>query len=1051
MLSPVMADTRTLNFVTGWNMFSLPLDINIGAGEIATRCQVASYIWRYNQNNAQYEKVQTLQGGLGYWVKLKSPCSVTLNGNSLQTNERTYVDGWNQIGANSQNVNFGDISAGCTITSGPWSYNPSTESYEETTSIEPGYGYLVRVSGDCGSEEPEPDCGDTTCDVASGECDSCPDDCTFTECCGPDPNCNFAMGEDDDNCSSDCDSCDPCGVDKCKAACSGACPFGEGDCESGSGECQSGLICGQDIGPDFGCNGYDGTIDICVECTDDGHCSSSEICCLDSEITGGDCLSSEKYTCFSSSCSCTGWTAGSCGGSCNSNERRYTRTCTPTGCTPADGLGTSRCEPDISCSGGTISGPFIGLSGYPTSTSWLDQIIQVMSTNGMNVYRMSANPEWFSDKPHQYNSNFVQHFLDNTPSDWVIIVDRNHIYPPNETGASLFRTNIATAKNSILEVCNAWPNNPRVWIELANEYVSTDFNSIFQGLIDDVRGAGCYNTLVIDKWNTGWSTADFDDSEDAVYTGMHFYFGSKSDPGWSPSGAETQMNYAIDRNLKVINTEVGADAYEASYFSASEVQELNDFLQWSVDNGISNAIWMNENLDNWNTYQNLGLVVPEIQETTPDYPVLLNNKLSLGFQLDGRDISQFVSSSTLRNLAEEGNFKVVRFFHHRYAHYPQGSVFYPVTNWNNTRMDGTFNWAETDDLINKIIGIGTKPHVVLMYKGTGSASVPSGMQMWSVDSVLPDPNQYAAYCVKWVERYGTTIEYEIANEMMQHYYWNSPTLISRYYTWWHTIASAMRSENPNIKIGDESPTEGMLDKFVSQGETLDFVSFHKYDSGGGYSATDSELFSRAENDYFNPVYGSNAVYSVSEIRNVMGNSNFQVECDEANINWDFDPSDSRIQTMTAAVWAGLSIRYQAMHGLNYWLWWDLAGRASSQTKFGMINLDNYKPWYPYYVLKWFQTNSAVGDPIVDITVSTNSDVRTLSWIHGSTLNIMLIHKSTTSRSISLGGVTGQFSYQKIDDPSGTTYNDPVVKTGTVNGGGSITLNGYTVMLLQQPV
>ena len=327
------------------------------------------------------------------------------------------------------------------------------------------------------------------------------------------------------------------------------------------------------------------------------------------EASGGNIVVSwatSNFQCSSTTCSCTNWASGSCGGgSCSSTQRQETRTCTPSGCTPTDGLGTSRCVPDISCSGGSISGPFIGLSGYPTSTGWLDQIINVMNANGMNMYRMSANPEWFSSKPHPYHSSYVQYFLDHTPSDWVIIVDRNHIYPPDETGAAAFRSNIAIARNSILEVCNAWPDNPRVWIELANEYVSTDFNSVFQGLIDYVRNAGCSNTLVIDKWNTGWSTAVFNDPYDAVYTGMHFYFNS-----WSVSGAETQMNYALDRDLNVVNTEVGADSNEASQFSSSEVQELSDFLQWSSDNGISNTIWMNENLDNWNTYQTLGLVIP---------------------------------------------------------------------------------------------------------------------------------------------------------------------------------------------------------------------------------------------------------------------------------------------------------------------------------------------------------------------------------------------------------------------------------------------------------
>jgi hypothetical protein len=299
-------------------------------------------------------------------------------------------------------------------------------------------------------------------------------------------------------------------------------------------------------------------------------------------------------------------------------------------------LTAAEVQAEYASNSGTASA-LVGLSGYPTSTSWLDQIISVMSANGMNVYRMSANPEWFSSKPHPYHSSYVQYFLDHAPSDWVIIVDRNHIYPPNEQGASDFRTNIVTARNSILEVCNAWPNNPRVWIELANEYVSTDFNSVFQDLIDDVRNAGCSNTLVIDKWNTAWSSAVFSDPYSSVYTGMHFYFNS-----WSVSGATTQMNYALDRYLKVINTEVGADSNEASQFSQSEVQELSDFLQWSADNGIGNTIWMNENLDNWQTYQNLGLVIPNVQSTAPSGTIVSTELINF-YSMTTSEIQTFLN------------------------------------------------------------------------------------------------------------------------------------------------------------------------------------------------------------------------------------------------------------------------------------------------------------------------------------------------------------------------------------------------------------------------
>jgi len=217
---------------------------------------------------------------------------------------------------------------------------------------------------------------------------------------------------------------------------------------------------------------------------------------------------------------------------------------------------------------------------------------------------MSFNPTWMSG-PHPYHAEYIQYFLDHTPSNWIIIVDRNHIYPPTEDGATQFRTNLATARNSILEVCASWPNNPRVWVELGNEYVSTDFHTIFQGLIDDVREAGYTNTLVIDKWNTNWSTAIFEDPCDAIYTGMHFYFNS-----WSVSGAINQMNIAKSLGLKLVNTEIGADFNEYKSFTAATVEEVNSFLAQCENLGVANTVWMNENLNNWPRYQELGLTFP---------------------------------------------------------------------------------------------------------------------------------------------------------------------------------------------------------------------------------------------------------------------------------------------------------------------------------------------------------------------------------------------------------------------------------------------------------
>lgn len=249
---------------------------------------------------------------------------------------------------------------------------------------------------------------------------------------------------------------------------------------------------------------------------------------------------------------------------------------------------------------------FLGLSGYPTSTAQIDSIIATMKANGMNTYRMSFNPTWLSG-PHPFKMSYIQYFLDHC--NYTIIVDRNHLYPPTEASAATARSNWATVKSSIFEVLAAFPNNPRVMVELINEYVSSDFYSRMQSLVTEIRQACYTNPIVVNKWNQPWTVIN--DPLDATYQGYHYYFNT-----WSPSGAISQMQTALSKGIQIINTEIGANYNEASSFTSSTVSEVNSFLSQCAAMGIGNTIWMNENLNNWAKYQQLGLKVPTVTSPT---------------------------------------------------------------------------------------------------------------------------------------------------------------------------------------------------------------------------------------------------------------------------------------------------------------------------------------------------------------------------------------------------------------------------------------------------
>lgn len=321
----------------------------------------------------------------------------------------------------------------------------------------------------------------------------------------------------------------------------------------------------------------------------------------------------------------------------------------------------------------------VGVSGY-SQTAAVQKTIDTMTQNNMNVYRMSFSPPWANYKP--FNAASIQYFLDHSPSHWICVVDRNHLYPPNATTAGQFRANLATARKNILDVCARWPNNPRVWVELCNEYTGSDFHSLFQGLISDVRSAGYKNTLVINKWNTNWSSCVFSDPQNAVVVGYHFYFNY-----WSYDSAVSSMKQALALGLKLLNTEIGADSREASYYNTSTVSAVTRFMAYCAPNKIGNCLWMNNNVDNWPKYVSLGLKLPPVAVVPagPSYPLDFDS-YPQGIKFSINNVSGYVTPFSKKLPA--GQYRVI---------FPKSQTVNGVTwtfgHWgnNSTNPDRTIN------------------------------------------------------------------------------------------------------------------------------------------------------------------------------------------------------------------------------------------------------------------------------------------------------------------------------------------------------------------------
>jgi hypothetical protein len=426
------------------------------------------------------------------------------------------------------------------------------------------------------------------------------------------------------------------------------------------------------------------------------------------------------------------------------------------------------------------------------------------------------------------------------------------------------------------------------------------------------------------------------------------------------------------------------------------------------------------------------------------------NNLSLGFHLSN-DWNFWLQRSVLRSFAQNASFKLIRLFD--YAVKPCGL-------WNETAGTGTFDWTSVDTLVQSFFNTGAEPIFVLGCPASPIASyIPSGMAV-NPSTTLPYPDTWAAYCREWVKHFKTTGKpvryYEVMNEPASYFGWNDYAKMANFMAVWNAAALSVRTENPQVLLGFEGTNRRpVLDYWLANGgANLDYICIHKYDGGVIGYRTDADMLNRAETwlietdaSYYGVLDAQQTYYKARGKLIPMVNS-------ESNYDSAFATgSDPEIQQMVGATWLALVLRTEIIKGMTYSVYysftsgasWDLAHTSSGGVGFGMINTDNNQPWYPYYVQNMIGSNLAVGDSIMG-TTSSLSDVRSLAWVHGTKLNLLLICKVPESRVVQLYGLSGLMNYSKIDNT--ISWQTPRVQTGSVDPTKPISMNGYTVILLQ---
>lgn len=433
--------------------------------------------------------------------------------------------------------------------------------------------------------------------------------------------------------------------------------------------------------------------------------------------------------------------------------------------------------------------------------------------------------------------------------------------------------------------------------------------------------------------------------------------------------------------------------------------------------------------------------------------VVTSNKLSLGFQVT--DARLFSSDATLGQLAKNMSSKLIRFL---------STVVEPCTLWNDATKTGTFNWATVDSLVKKIFAVGAEPLIDLgrIKDGGGGMVIPRGMTV-NPATGLPYPASYAAYAVQWVRHFkslGLSVRYyEIVNEPYAYFGWTpSLTKLGNYLQLFNAVAQSMRTESSNLILSfDFICRQQVLDYWLAHGgANLDSINFHKYDTStlSPYTS-DATLFSKAETEEFGQwPYGYSVTQAQQKYYQVRGKLLPLIDS-ESNMNGVCATgTDPRLQQMSDAVWLALEIRMEVLNGVSYNIYYCFTSSKSygqRYTKtggygFGMINADNDKPWYPYYVQQMIGPNLAVGDQIVQVS-SSSSSVRTLGWTHQGKLNLLLICETSTPLGITFSGLQGTLSYSKIDNT--ISWQSPRVQTGSISSTSVLSLNGYTVILLQR--
>jgi hypothetical protein len=140
-----IVSTDSIIVEAGWNLLSLPLVVTNG---IKSTLFPSATSQAFIYENSYLSK-DTLQNGYGFWLKFDSDEPIPISGELIYINTIDVRTGWNIIGSLSRPAPVDSITTipPGIIVSGFFGYAQGI-GYQETDTIQPGFGYWVKVGQD---------------------------------------------------------------------------------------------------------------------------------------------------------------------------------------------------------------------------------------------------------------------------------------------------------------------------------------------------------------------------------------------------------------------------------------------------------------------------------------------------------------------------------------------------------------------------------------------------------------------------------------------------------------------------------------------------------------------------------------------------------------------------------------------------------------------------------------------------------------------------------------------------------------------------------------